>query len=185
MNYNESDHGCQAKTTEKAFFSPYESIPEALNLPELAQYGPYSDDQLFAELQRRGVKRGAINRAIDSLPKAILSLHQRAVATAIATNIVLDKGAACTKNRAQIGRIANVSLATVDRFTSSGIGRAMFDNNRPADAHHYDANHRTFARQFLLYLLIIELYKDNRTGTTAQLRNLGLTIAPMLFAEVE
>lgn len=161
---------------------PLAGIETIMALPEFAPLLGFTSDQLMQELQRRNVKGFTLARAVNLIPTKLLTAHSREIARTIANFVNPQGQGACTAGRARIAHDAHTSIKTVDRFTASDIGKAMFTNVRPDDADRYDTSTRQLTPEFMLYVLALDMFKRTASKTIKQVQSFALQAATALLS---
>lgn len=130
--------------------------------PALRGFGRYlemSKENLWLEIQKEFPTGYKLSNALACLPANIATRTGKLIATSIANKVNPSHTGVCYASRKTLALDAEVSIATFDRFTSSDIGRAIFNSEIPHDKTGIETARRTLTRAAMLFCLAIASYK--------------------------
>lgn len=128
-------------------------------LPEFSAYLEMDNAALWLELQRAFPTGYKLSNALAYLPASLVSRTGKIIAGCIANKVNPSHTGVCYASRKTIAQEAEVSIATLDRFTTSNTGRAIFNSEIPQGTIGTETARRTLTRPAMLFCLAIFLYR--------------------------
>ena len=128
-------------------------------LPEFSAYLEMDNAALWLELQRAFPTGYKLSNALAYLPASLVSRTGKIIAGCIANKVNPSHTGVCYASRKTIAQEAEVSIATLDRFTTSNAGRAIFNSEIPQGTIGTETARRTLTRPAMLFCLAIFLYR--------------------------
>ena len=155
--------------------------PLLRSLPEFSAYIEMDNDALWLELQRAFPTGYKLSNALAYLPASLVSRTGKIIAGCIANKVNPSHTGVCYASRKTIAQEAEVSIATLDRFTTSNTGRAIFNSEIPQGTIGTETARRTLTRPAMLFCLAIFLYRKTVSRLKQKVMMFALKAASALI----
>ena len=150
-------------------------------LPEFSAYLEMDNAALWLELQRAFPTGYKLSNALAYLPASLVSRTGKIIAGCIANKVNPSHTGVCYASRKTIAQEAEVSIATLDRFTTSNAGRAIFNSEIPQGTIGTETARRTLTRPAMLFCLAIFLYRKTVSRLKQKVMMFALKAASALI----
>lgn len=150
-------------------------------LPEFSAYLDMDNAALWLELQRAFPTGYKLSNALAYLPASLVSRTGKIIAGCIANKVNPSHTGVCYASRKTIAQEAEVSIATLDRFTTSNAGRAIFNSEIPQGTIGTETARRTLTRPAMLFCLAIFLYRKTVSRLKQKVMMFALKAASALI----
>lgn len=161
---------------------PHPTFPA---LPEFSAYLEMDNAALWLELQRAFPTGYKLSNALAYLPASLVSRTGKIIAGCIANKVNPSHTGVCYASRKTIAQEAEVSIATLDRFTTSNTGRAIFNSEIPQGTIGTETARRTLTRPAMLFCLAIFLYRKTVSRLKQKVMVFALKAASALIVVKE
>ncbi|WP_162381345.1 hypothetical protein [Citrobacter sp. NCU1] len=129
------------------------------DLPDFEHYRSMDNNALWNEVQKSYPTGYKLSHAFLCLPATLISRTGKLIAASIANKVNPSHTGVCYASRKTLALDAEVSVATLDRFTSGAAGRAIFTSEIPKDKIGLETARRTLTRGAMLFCLAISLFR--------------------------
>lgn len=150
-------------------------------LPGFDAYLSMDNTALWAEVQKEFPTGYKLSHVFLYLPAALISRTGKLIAASIANKVNPSHTGVCYASRKTLALDAEVSIATLDRFTTGAVGRAIFSTEIPKDKIGIETARRTLTRSAMLFCLAIALFRKTVSRAKQKVMAFALQAAPALL----
>ncbi|MEG0870284.1 MAG: hypothetical protein RSG77_25050 [Hafnia sp.] len=151
------------------------------DLPGFEHYRSMDNDALWTEVQKNYPTGYKLSHAFLCLPAALISRTGKLIAASIANKVNPSHTGVCYASRKTLALDAEVSVATLDRFTAGSTGRAIFTSEIPQDKIGLETARRTLTRGAMLFCLAIAMYRKTTSRVKQKVMAFALKAAPAVL----
>lgn len=159
------------------FASKPTSLISAL-LPDFEVYQGMDNAALWAEVQKEYPTGYKLSHVFLYLPASLISRTGKLIAASIANKVNPSHTGVCYASRKTLALDAEVSVATLDRFTTGATGRAIFTTEIPQDKIGIETARRSLTRSAMLFCMAIALFRKNVSRAKQKVMAFALQAAP-------
>lgn len=150
-------------------------------LPGFDAYLSMDNTALWAEVQKEFPTGYKLSHVFLYLPASLISRTGKLIAASIANKVNPSHTGVCYASRKTLALDAEVSVATLDRFTTGAVGRAIFSTEIPKDKIGIETARRTLTRSAMLLCLAIALFRKTVSRAKQKVMAFALQAAPALL----
>lgn len=150
-------------------------------LPGFDAYLSMDNTALWAEVQKEFPTGYKLSHVFLYLPASLISRTGKLIAASIANKVNPSHTGVCYASRKTLALDAEVSVATLDRFTTGAAGRAIFTTEIPKDKIGIETARRTLTRSAMLFCLAIALFRKTVSRAKQKVMAFALQAAPVVL----
>lgn len=151
------------------------------DLPDFEHYHHLDNEALWLEVQKNYPTGYKLSHAFLFLPVALISRTGKLIAASIANKVNPSHTGVCYASRKTLALDAEVSIATLDRFTAGATGRAIFTSEIPQDKIGIETARRTLTRGAMLFCLAIALFRKTTSRVKQKVMAFALKAASVVL----
>lgn len=170
-----------AKEPRKDMQSATTGCVISADLPGFEHYRSMDNDALWIEVQKNYPTGYKLSHAFLCLPAVLISRTGKLIAASIANKVNPSHTGVCYASRKTLALDAEVSVATLDRFTAGSTGRAIFTSEIPQDKIGLETARRTLTRGAMLFCLAIAMYRKTTSRVKQKVMAFALKAAPAVL----